>query len=107
MLKNADFEGFGFTRARAAAIRELARLVDEGEIELSQISDLETMRAKLLAIKGIGPWTVEVIALRCLCDANAFPVKDLMIARAVEKVSFAADFLQPWRAYLALAIWKT
>lgn len=106
LLHEVDFAGLGITQAHAAAIRELARLVDEGEIDLPQMSDLESMRAKLLAIKGIGPWTVEVIALRCLCDAKAFPAKDLIVARALEKFGFAADFFGPWRAYLALAICK-
>jgi AraC family transcriptional regulator of adaptative response / DNA-3-methyladenine glycosylase II len=107
VLKGADYSGLGFTRARSEAIRELSRQVDEGEIVLSQSSDLSATRQQLLAIKGIGPWTVEVIALRCLCDTNAFPAKDLIVARAIEKFGLAPDFLEPWRAYLALAIWKS
>ncbi|RYZ54990.1 MAG: DNA-3-methyladenine glycosylase 2 family protein, partial [Proteobacteria bacterium] len=102
VLKDADYSGLGYTKARSEALRELSRLVDEGEIVLSQSSDLTTTRQQLLAIKGIGPWTVEVIALRCLCDTNAFPAKDLIVARAIEKFGLTAEFLEPWRAYLAL-----
>ena len=45
--------------------------------------------------------------MRCLADPDAYPAKDLIVARAIEKFALAQDFLSPWRAYLALAIWKT
>lgn len=107
VLKNADFAGLGFTQARGAAIRELARQVETGEILLGRTGDLETVRQKLLAIKGIGPWTVEMMALRCLYDADAFPAKDLIIERALKKFKLDSAASAPWRAYLTLSIWKT
>jgi AraC family transcriptional regulator, regulatory protein of adaptative response / DNA-3-methyladenine glycosylase II len=106
-LQVASFENMGVTRARAHAIRELARMHLSGELNLSSTCDLAETRQTLLSIKGIGPWTVEMIALRCLNDTDAFPAKDLIVARALEKFKIKAEECSPWRAYLALAIWKT
>jgi AraC family transcriptional regulator of adaptative response / DNA-3-methyladenine glycosylase II len=107
VLKNADYTDLGFTGNRCNAIRELARLVADREIDLSGSCDLAATRKKLLGIKGIGPWTVEMIALRCLCDPDAFPANDLIVARALHNAALVHHHYAPWRAYLALAIWKT
>ncbi|RYZ91211.1 MAG: DNA-3-methyladenine glycosylase 2 family protein [Proteobacteria bacterium] len=106
-LMNADFQGIGVTKARAEAIRLIASAVHERDIELSPSADLDTTKQKLLALKGIGPWTVAMISMRCLSDADAFPAKDLIVDRALKKFSLPHDFLAPWRAYFALAVWKT
>lgn len=107
ILMDADLEGMGLTRVRAQAIRSLSRLVHDGSLDLGPSADLDATRKALLAIKGFGPWTVEAIAMRCLSDADAFPANDLIVARALKKFGLDKDDLSPWRAYLALAIWKT
>lgn len=96
----------GITRVRTEALRSLAAAVHRGEIELSGHAPLEETRAKLAAIPGIGPWTVEMIAMRCLGDPDAFPEKDLIVLRAVKLLKLQHAELAPWRAYLALWIWK-
>ncbi len=45
-------------------------------------ADRDEARARLAAIKGIGPWTVEMIAMRGLGDPDAFPATDLGVIRA-------------------------
>lgn len=106
ILMKADFAGLGFTQARGSSIRELSKMIYNNEIDLSKTCDLELTKKQLLSIKGIGPWTVEMIALRCLNDSDAFPRKDLIIARVLVKLKIDDQQLAPWRAYLALAIWK-
>lgn len=105
-LKDAPLEKLGMPRTRAGALRELARLTAAGELELSRAADLEATRAKLLAIRGIGPWTVEMIAMRCLGDPDAYPGGDLIIRRAVEAGLGNPDEWSSSRAYFAQAIWK-
>jgi AraC family transcriptional regulator of adaptative response / DNA-3-methyladenine glycosylase II len=107
ILMEADFQGIGLTQTRAQAIRLLAKAVHDRHIELSASSDIQSTQQKLLALKGIGPWTVALISMRCLSDTDAFPANDLIVDRALKKFSLPRDFLAPWRAYLALAIWKT
>jgi len=107
VLASADLTSLGFTRARANAIRDLSAACLAGTLDLSRTCDLARTRKALLAIKGIGPWTVELIALRCLGDTDAFPTSDLVIKRALASYRFLPEQFSPWRSYLALALWKT
>ena len=107
LLASEDLTTLGFTRVRAAAIRNLAAAWLEGTLDLSHSCDLPRTRKALLGIKGIGPWTVEMIALRCLGDTDAFPASDLVINRAQQRYRFLPDQFSPWKSYLALALWKT
>jgi AraC family transcriptional regulator, regulatory protein of adaptative response / DNA-3-methyladenine glycosylase II len=107
LLAAEDLTALGFTKVRANAIRELATACLEGRLDLSRTCDLARTRAALLGIKGIGPWTVEMIALRCLGDTDAFPASDLVINRALDKYRFLPGQFSPWKSYLALALWKS
>ena len=72
------------------------------------------VRERLLAIKGIGPWTVEYVAMRALGDPDAFPASDLGLRKAVssEQPVSAADLeamaanWRPVRAYAAILLWR-
>lgn len=106
ILAQADLSTLGITKVRSEAIRELARRVTSGNISLGRASPLQETREKLSLIKGIGPWTVEMIAMRCLGDTNAFPKNDLIIQRALEKLNINVESWNPWKAYLTLWIWR-
>lgn len=106
VLARADYRDIGVTRVRAEALRELSRQVQEKKIDLARTADIAKTRARLLQIKGIGPWTVEMIAMRCLGDTNAFPANDLIIKRALQMHGNEKGNWSPWNAYIALALWK-
>ena len=53
-----------FSRAKADTLLRLARLVDSGELVLERSAGVEHVSAALLAVKGIGPWTVNYALLR-------------------------------------------
>ncbi len=106
VLAVASLAQIGITKVREHAIHELSKQVLEKQIDLSRSADLEKTRKQLLAIKGIGPWTVEMIAMRCLGDTNAFPKTDLIVQRALENHDSLKGDWKPWNAYIALALWK-
>ena len=76
-LADAPLEKAGIVAARARTIRELARQVADRKIAFHVQADLEA----LLEIAGIGPWTVQYIAMRALKHADAFPSGDLVLRR--------------------------
>ena len=99
---------------RAAAIRELARRVDAGELDLSAGADLQAARTGLVAIPGVGPWTVGYVAMRALRDADAFPTGDLGVRHGIAALGLAddarsiaarAERWRPWRAYAVMHLW--
>ncbi len=106
VLAEADFRAVGVTKVRGNAIRELSKQVRDRQIDLSRSADVEKTKAQLLAIPGIGPWTVEMIAMRCMGDPNAFPKTDLIIKRALAHHEHEKGDWSPWNAYIALALWK-
>ena len=53
-----------FSRSKAETLLRLARLVDNGELTLDRSADVAQVSTSLLAVKGIGPWTVNYALLR-------------------------------------------
>ena len=61
-LDAADLTGRKFSRSKADTLLRVARLIDNGELDLSLPPD--QLGQELLTIKGIGPWTVNYVLLR-------------------------------------------
>lgn len=100
----------GVPRRRAETIHALARAIADGELGLSPDSDPTRARADLARIPGIGPWSVETIAMRTLGDPDALPAGDLVLRRALgatraREVENRAHTWRPWRAYAAMQLW--
>lgn len=95
--------------ARWHAISAVARALVDGELDLGPGADRDAARERLLAIRGIGPWTVEYLAMRALGDPDAFPASDLVLAKAAgltpRELAARAEPWRPWRAYAALHLW--
>jgi DNA-3-methyladenine glycosylase II len=53
-----------FSRAKAETLLRLAQLVASGELTLARDDDPSAVARALLAVKGIGPWTVNYALLR-------------------------------------------
>lgn len=105
-LMNAEIETIGITKTKATAIRSLSSMVHEGTLHFSYSSDLQKTRKRLLSIKGIGPWTTEMIMMRCFNDADAFPDSDLIVKRALEQKLVDESLWQTNHAYLTHYIWN-
>ena len=106
ILSKAEIEKIGLTKTKANAIRELSKQIVDGEIELTCLKNIEITKNKLLEIKGIGPWTVELIAMRCLGDVNAFPSSDLFIRRALEQGLIDDGKWEGVKSYLCHLTWR-
>jgi AraC family transcriptional regulator of adaptative response / DNA-3-methyladenine glycosylase II len=100
--------------SRARTIRSLAAAVADGQVPLSPGADFADVRAALQAVPGIGPWTVEYVALRGLGDPDAFPVGDLGLRRALAALGLppgqpaeqaVAERWRPLRSLAAQHLW--
>ncbi|MBL3699167.1 helix-turn-helix domain-containing protein [Leucobacter luti] len=92
------------TGARAETVRALATELAAG-LDLGTGADRARARAELAAIRGIGPWTVELVAMRALGDPDAYPAGDLILRRAlgVAKPRDAELLAAPWRPFRGYA----
>lgn len=106
-LTDADLSAVKTTAARKAAIRALAKVVAERDIDLLTPKDTDVIKQSLLNIAGIGPWSAEYITLRGLGDADAFPGTDLILKRALKKhPNLDLQTIRPWRSYAAVYLWR-
>lgn len=95
----------GVTGARARTLQTVAAAV-AGGIALHPGVDLTETRRALLALPGIGTWTTEYIALRCLGDRDAFLGGDLVLRRqlGVKTEREALAIGEHWRPARSLAL---
>jgi AraC family transcriptional regulator of adaptative response / DNA-3-methyladenine glycosylase II len=107
ILKDQNLGSLGVTLVQERAIREVSRQFVTGELRLSQSADLDEMKKKLSMIPGVGPWSTEVIAMRCLADSDAFPANDLIIKRTIEILQWNEEGWESFRSYLTHCIWRT
>lgn len=96
--------------SRRATLTRLAAALASGLLDLGPGGDRDAARVGLAALPGIGPWTVEMIALRALGDPDAFPATDLGVRRAAERlgeprVTERSQRWRPWRAYATQYLW--
>jgi AraC family transcriptional regulator of adaptative response / DNA-3-methyladenine glycosylase II len=105
-LADAPLEELGLTRAMAQALRSMAAAVADGALDFRAPVAFDVATAQLLAIRGVGPWTAAMIAMRCLGDPDAFPERDLIVQRALEGRLVDASAWAASRAYLVHCLWR-
>jgi AraC family transcriptional regulator of adaptative response / DNA-3-methyladenine glycosylase II len=101
-LAEVDPESLPMPRSRGRALVGLARALADGDVDLH--GDPAAARRALLALPGIGPWTVEYVAMRALRDPDAFPATDLGVRHALERLGADASASERWRPYRAYAV---
>ncbi|HHQ4469861.1 AlkA N-terminal domain-containing protein [Aeromonas veronii] len=107
-LCELNLDGIGMPGSRIRTLRGVAKALASGELTLTTASD-----EQLLALPGIGPWTVSYWRLRCGLDTDAFPASDLVLQKAlgggtklpVKEVLAQSAAWQPWRSYAASWLW--
>jgi DNA-3-methyladenine glycosylase II len=77
-----------FSRAKAETLLRFAQLVASGELDLapSASNDIERISTNLLAVKGIGPWTVNYGLLRGYGYADCSLHGDVAIRAALQRL---------------------
>lgn len=80
--------GLGFSRAKGNYVLDLAQHIVDGKVKFDHMDDLtnEEILAELIAVKGIGEWTVHMFLMFCMGRLNVLPVGDLGIRNGVRKL---------------------
>jgi DNA-3-methyladenine glycosylase II len=111
----------GLSHAKVAFLRSLAEHVVDGSLELDRLDALpdDEVKAELVAVKGIGPWSADLFLMFQLQRPDVLPVGDLGIRRAI-MVRYGLESMptpaeaerigEPWRPYRTLAslyLWRS
>ena len=116
VLANADLTDMGLTERRKATLRNFARAVIDGTIDLKSLQDLDEIEKHWCTLPGIGPWTAQVAAMRVLGHDDAMPSSDLGVLRSMNRLT-NQDFnpkqlenqsriWRPFRSWAAQHLWQ-
>ncbi len=119
-LKRATHEklrGMGFSSAKALAIQGIATAAVAGEIptraEANSMSDQELID-RLLPLRGVGKWTVEMLLIFTLGRLDVMPVDDFGVKSGLQQLfgleelprkETFAQLTDSWRPYRSLGAW--
>jgi len=123
LLKKDETElrSVGLSRAKANYIQNVATFALAEKWtrkDWSQMEDEEVMQY-LCQIKGVGPWTAQMILMFSLQRADVFPIKDLVIYQSIvelyalnpkhktieKRINAIAAQWQPYRSYACRYLW--
>ena len=113
----ALLRGAGMSRAKVAAVKDLAAKTLDGTVptlgRLRKMDDAE-VHARLVQVRGIGPWTIEMLQIFRLGRPDILPVSDLgvrkgyMLAYRKKELPTARHLIkhgERWRPYRSVASW--
>ncbi|HEU0081023.1 MAG TPA: DNA-3-methyladenine glycosylase [Candidatus Paceibacterota bacterium] len=119
-LADADLRSCGLSGAKTRAIRDLASKVLSGELDLARLPSLPDVDViiELTRVKGIGPWTAEMILMFSLGRTDVFSMGDLVLKKEImslygwkklpsqKKIDTVLAAWSPYRTYAAKILWK-
>lgn len=85
-LEPRELLSLQFSRQKANYVIATARLIAEGKIDLGALRTMSATRAErtLLAIRGLGPWSVNYLMMRALGFADCVPYGDTGITSGLQ-----------------------
>lgn len=116
-----DLLGIQFSRQKADYILRLAEVFEENKISKSQLQQLsfQAAVAELSTLHGIGAWTANYVAMRCLRFMEAFPMGDAGLQNAIRglwgqkekptmlQLQQLSEKWAGWQAYATLYLWRS
>lgn len=77
-----------FSKQKAAYVIDTAKHVAAGELNLAELAGMSATRAErtLLAVRGLGPWSVNYLMMRALGFADCVPLGDTGVTSSLQKL---------------------
>jgi DNA-3-methyladenine glycosylase II len=111
----------GMSNSKASYVKNLAQAVMDKKLDLKNIDTLEDeeIKAQLVRIKGIGPWTAEMFLMFTLLRPNVFSHGDLGLRKAIKRiygfkkepslrtVERIISKWSPYKSYASLVLWHS
>ncbi|MEA2426283.1 MAG: DNA-3-methyladenine glycosylase [Thermoleophilaceae bacterium] len=111
----------GLSHAKAAYLRDLAEHIVDGELPVDKLAELpdEEVYERLIAVKGLGRWTVDMFLIFHLGRPDVLPVGDLGVRKAMQieygldempkpsEMERIAEAWRPQRTLASLYLWES
>ncbi|TDW96721.1 DNA-3-methyladenine glycosylase family protein [Dinghuibacter silviterrae] len=119
VLTDEEMKACYVSRQKAMYTRGLATALLEGQLDLEALESLpdDEVRARLILLKGIGHWTIDVYLMFVLQRTDVFPTGDLAAMNALKRIKklpkdttkehllHIAAAWQPYRTVATMLLW--
>jgi DNA-3-methyladenine glycosylase II len=109
----------GLSAPKIRGLRAVAAAVATKALDIEALASMSAEEAheKLVAVKGIGPWTADIFLLFCLGHPDAWPAGDLALQEAARlalnlkkrpdtvRLEKLGERWRPWRGVAARMLW--
>lgn len=116
-----ELRALGLSNAKAAYLRDLAEHIVDGELPIDDLAEMPDAKVHelLIAIKGLGRWTIDMFLMFHLGRPDILPVGDLGIRKAMQihygledlpsppEMERIADAWRPHRTLASLYLWES
>ena len=115
-LPAGSMRAAGVSGSKEAAITDLARKVADGTVPLGDVDSLtdDELKARLVQVRGIGPWTAEMFLIFQLRRIDVWPVDDYGVRKGWTITHRKREMITPralqaegekFRPYRTIAAW--
>lgn len=115
-LTDDMLRGCGLSAGKIRAVRDLAERLSNGGLPVHDLSECDdaTVSERFCAVRGIGPWTVQMLLIFGLGRRDVLPVGDFGLRAAVRRHYELAELptkaeliglAEKWQPYRSIATW--
>lgn len=111
----------GMSNSKARYVKNLAEAVINKKLDLKKFDKMsdDNIKAELVKVKGIGPWTAEMFLMFTLHRPDVFSPGDLGLRKAIKRiygfkkdpssrtVSRIVSKWAPYRTFASLVLWES
>jgi DNA-3-methyladenine glycosylase II len=119
-LPDEKLRACGMSRAKASYVKGICQAVLDGNLQIDKLTAMsdDEVKEELVKLRGIGPWTAEMIMIFTLRRPDVFSVGDLGLRRAVANfykvdpedhaaIEKIAEAWKPYRTTASKLLWKS
>jgi 3-methyladenine DNA glycosylase/8-oxoguanine DNA glycosylase len=120
MLDYDELTAVKYSRRKAEYLIDTARLIADGTLPCETFPDLDPadVQGRLLAVRGIGPWSANYVAMRACSFADCVPLGDTGLTSGLQRLfgldhrpgpTETADLMAafaPYRSFATFHIWQ-
>ena len=119
-LKEADMRAAGLSGAKVRAIKNVAEAALKGHLDIKLLPTLtdDEIVVQLTKVKGIGPWTAQMLLMFSLGRPDIFSLGDLGLRKGIvqlyglrklpteKRLAKLINQWSPYRTYAARVLWR-
>lgn len=115
VLADRALEVLSGPRARIETVQRVAAALADGSLVVDAADTVDDLRARLLAVRGIGPWTADSAAMRIRHHPDLVLPSDVAVRTGAQALRIPSEpralsvwssRVAPWRSYLTMHLWR-